>query len=134
EAGIDALPNSLPHIRSGALRALVVTGPSRSAAVPDVPTLSETVQGYEVSGWTGIGVPAGTPAAIVATQSRDQRRPRRRAHRGAARRGGRAADRRERGGIRPTLAARYRQVGQGGEIRRREARVIGSNSAQAKPR
>jgi tripartite-type tricarboxylate transporter receptor subunit TctC len=68
---IDALPNSLPHIRSGALRALAVTGPARSAAVPDVPTLGETVQGYEVSGWTGIGVPAGTPAAIVTTLNRE---------------------------------------------------------------
>jgi tripartite-type tricarboxylate transporter receptor subunit TctC len=71
EAGIDALPNSLPHIRSGALRALAVTGPARSAAVPDVPTVGETVPGYEVSGWTGIGVPAGTPAAIVATLNRE---------------------------------------------------------------
>jgi tripartite-type tricarboxylate transporter receptor subunit TctC len=71
EAGIDALPNSLPHIRSDALRALAVTGPVRSAAVPDVPTVGETVPGYEVSGWTGIGVPAGTPAAIVATLNRE---------------------------------------------------------------
>src|SRR5262245_56776930 len=71
EAGIDALPNSLPHIRSGTLRALAVTGPARSAAVPDVPTVGETVPGYEVSGWTGIGVPAGTPAAIVATLNRE---------------------------------------------------------------
>jgi tripartite-type tricarboxylate transporter receptor subunit TctC len=71
QAGIDALPNSLPHIRSGALRALAVTGAARSAAVPDVPTVGETVTGYEVSGWTGIGVPAGTPAAIVATLSRE---------------------------------------------------------------
>src|SRR6516225_6464562 len=71
EAGIDALPNSLPHLRSGALRALAVTGPARSAAVPDVPTVGETVPGYEVTGWTGIGVPAGTPAAIVATLNRE---------------------------------------------------------------
>jgi len=71
EAGIDALPNSLPHIRSGTLRALAVTDPARSAAVPDVPTVGETVPGYEVSGWTGIGVPAGTPAAIVATLNRE---------------------------------------------------------------
>jgi tripartite-type tricarboxylate transporter receptor subunit TctC len=71
EAGIDALPNSLPHIRSGALRALAVTGPARSAAVPDVPTVGETVPGYEVNGWTGIGVPAGTPATIVATLNRE---------------------------------------------------------------
>jgi tripartite-type tricarboxylate transporter receptor subunit TctC len=71
QAGIDALPNSLPHIRSGALRALAVTGPARSAALPDVPTVGETVAGYEVSGWTGIAVPAGTPAAIVATLNRE---------------------------------------------------------------
>src|SRR6516164_5157049 len=71
QAGIDALPNSLPHLRSGALRALAVTGPARSAVVPEVPTVGETVPGYEVSGWTGIGVPAGTPAAIVATLNRE---------------------------------------------------------------
>jgi tripartite-type tricarboxylate transporter receptor subunit TctC len=71
QAGIDALPNSLPHIRSGALRALAVTGPARAAAMPEVPTVGETVPGYEVSGWTGIGVPAGTPAAIVATLNRE---------------------------------------------------------------
>ncbi len=71
QAGIDALPNSLPHIQSGALRALAVTGPARSNAIPDVPTIGETVPGYEVSGWTGIGVPAGTPAEIVATLNRE---------------------------------------------------------------
>jgi len=71
QAGIDALPNSLPHIRSGALRALAMTGPARSAALPDVPTVGETVAGYEVSGWTGIAVPVGTPAAIVATLNRE---------------------------------------------------------------
>jgi tripartite-type tricarboxylate transporter receptor subunit TctC len=71
QAGIDALPNSLPHIRSGALRALAMTGPARSAALPDVPTVGEAVAGYEVSGWTGIAVPAGTPAAIIATLNRE---------------------------------------------------------------
>jgi tripartite-type tricarboxylate transporter receptor subunit TctC len=71
QAGIDALPNSLPHIQSGALRALAVTGPARSDAIPDVPTVGETVPGYEVSGWTGVGVPAGTPAEIVATLNRE---------------------------------------------------------------
>jgi tripartite-type tricarboxylate transporter receptor subunit TctC len=71
QAGIDALPNSLPHIQAGTLRALAVTGPERSHALPDVPTVGETVPGYEVSGWTGIGVPAGTPAPIVATLNRE---------------------------------------------------------------
>ena len=71
QVGIDALPNSLPHIRSGTLRALAVTGPARSGTIPDVPTVGETVPGYEVSGWTGIGVPAGTPKEIVATLNRE---------------------------------------------------------------
>jgi tripartite-type tricarboxylate transporter receptor subunit TctC len=71
QAGIDALPNSLPHIRSGAMRALALTGPARSAVLPDVATIGETVPGYEVSGWTGVGVPSGTPADIVAVLNRE---------------------------------------------------------------
>ncbi len=71
QAAIDALPNSLPHIRSGAGRALAMTGPTRSAAVPNVPTVGETLKSYEVSGWTGIAVPAGTPRAIIATLNRE---------------------------------------------------------------
>jgi tripartite-type tricarboxylate transporter receptor subunit TctC len=71
QAGIDALPNSLPHIQSGSLRALAMTGPMRSDALPDVPTIGESVPGYEVSGWTGAGVPSGTPAEIIATLNRE---------------------------------------------------------------
>jgi tripartite-type tricarboxylate transporter receptor subunit TctC len=71
QAGIDALPNSLPHIQAGTLRALAVTDPARSDTIPDVPTVGETVPGYEVSGWTGIGVPANTPKEIVATLNRE---------------------------------------------------------------
>ena len=65
QAGIDALPNSLPHIRSGGIRALAVLSARRSAAVPDVPTMAETLAGFEVSGWTGVGVPAATPNAVI---------------------------------------------------------------------
>jgi tripartite-type tricarboxylate transporter receptor subunit TctC len=71
QAGIDALPNSLPHIRSGTIRALAMTGPVRSDVLPDVPTVGETVPGYEVSGWTGVGVPSGTPAEIIAVLNRE---------------------------------------------------------------
>jgi tripartite-type tricarboxylate transporter receptor subunit TctC len=71
QAGIDALPNSLPHIRSGAMRALALTGPKRSQVLPDLPTIGETVPGYEVTGWTGVGVPSGTPAEIVALLNRE---------------------------------------------------------------
>jgi len=65
QAGIDALPNSLPHIRSGGVRALALLSIGRSAAVPEVPTIGETIAGFEVSTWSGVGVPAATPAAIV---------------------------------------------------------------------
>jgi tripartite-type tricarboxylate transporter receptor subunit TctC len=71
QAGIDALPNSLPHIRSGTVRALAMTGPARSDVLPDVPTVGETVPGYEVGGWSGVGVPTGTPAEIIATLNRE---------------------------------------------------------------
>jgi tripartite-type tricarboxylate transporter receptor subunit TctC len=65
QAGIDALPNSLPHIRSGAVRALAILPAQRSATIPDVPTISETLPGFVVSTWSGIGVPKGTPSDIV---------------------------------------------------------------------
>jgi tripartite-type tricarboxylate transporter receptor subunit TctC len=65
QAGVDALPNSLPHIRSGAVRALAVMSPGRNPAVPDIPTASETIKELAVSAWTGIGVPRGTPPEIV---------------------------------------------------------------------
>ena len=66
QTGIDALPNSLQHIQRGALRALAVTTGKRSDSLPGVPTIGETVPGYAVDGWIGIGVPSGTPAEIIA--------------------------------------------------------------------
>jgi tripartite-type tricarboxylate transporter receptor subunit TctC len=71
EAGIDALPNSLPHIRAGAVRALAVLSSARSPALPDVPTVAETIAGLAVDSWVGIGVPHGTPDEIVARLNRD---------------------------------------------------------------
>jgi tripartite-type tricarboxylate transporter receptor subunit TctC len=71
QAGMDALPNSLPHIRAGAVRALAVMSPQRNPAVPDVPTIGETIPGLEINAGTGIGVPAATPAEIVARLNRD---------------------------------------------------------------
>ncbi len=63
----DVLTSSIAHIRAGEVRALAVTTAARSAALPDVPTVADTVPGYESSGWAGIGAPAGTPADIIAT-------------------------------------------------------------------
>jgi len=58
------VPGALPHIRSGALRPLAVTMASRSAFLPDVPTIGETVAGYASSTWYGTGVPRSTPPEI----------------------------------------------------------------------
>jgi tripartite-type tricarboxylate transporter receptor subunit TctC len=62
----DNMPSSLPHIKAGKLRALAVTTEQRAAALPDVPTLAETVKGYEASAWFGMGAPAKTPKDVIA--------------------------------------------------------------------
>lgn len=56
---------SLQHIKAGALRALAVTSPTRSTNLPDTPTVSEFIPGYEASFWAGIGAPQNTPDEIV---------------------------------------------------------------------
>jgi tripartite-type tricarboxylate transporter receptor subunit TctC len=61
----NALPSVLPLIKDGKLRALAVTSAKRVKSLPDVPTVGETVPGYAVTGWLGIGVPKNTPAEIV---------------------------------------------------------------------
>ena len=61
----EALPPSLPHIKSGQLRALGVTTPIRSGALPDTPAIAEFLPGYEASGWSGFCVPRNTPASVV---------------------------------------------------------------------
>ena len=64
---VGAINSLLPHIRSGRLRALAVAGGTRTALLPDVPTIAEAVPlpGYEVTTWTGVLAPARTPRAIV---------------------------------------------------------------------
>jgi tripartite-type tricarboxylate transporter receptor subunit TctC len=60
------IPTVLPHIRSGKLRALAVTGKRRSPELPGVPTVEEAgVPGYELSPWYGLLAPAGTPRAVI---------------------------------------------------------------------
>jgi len=61
----DNMPSSMSHIQAGKLRALAVTTAKRSPALPDVPTVGETVPGYEASAWFGMGAPKGTPRAII---------------------------------------------------------------------
>jgi len=61
----DNLPSSLGHIQGGRLRALAVTTSAPSKALPGVPTVAETVPGYEASAWFGMAVPKGTPRPII---------------------------------------------------------------------
>ena len=58
-------PVTLPHIQSGKLKILAVTNTKRAAVLPDVPTIGETLPGYEFNNWYGIMAPSGTPRAIV---------------------------------------------------------------------
>jgi len=71
QAGIDALPNSLPQVRRGTVRCLAVTSPARSPVLPDVPTLSETFKDLVVDAWVGIGVRTGTPTEVIERLNRD---------------------------------------------------------------
>jgi tripartite-type tricarboxylate transporter receptor subunit TctC len=61
----------LPHIRSGRVKPLAVSGAKRSAALPDVPAMAEFLPGYEASGWYGILVPISTPADLVSRLSKE---------------------------------------------------------------
>ncbi len=61
----DNLPSSIAHIRAGKLRALAVTGAQRSSELPDVPTVGDTVPGYEATAFFGLVAPKGTPKEIV---------------------------------------------------------------------
>ena len=61
------IADAMEHIKAGRLRALAVTGATRTPALPDVPTVGEFVSGYEALGWLGVVAPKDTPAAIVRT-------------------------------------------------------------------
>jgi tripartite-type tricarboxylate transporter receptor subunit TctC len=61
----DNLPGPIGHIRTGKVRALGVTASKRVDSIPDVPTIGETVPGYEATVWYGIAAPKGTPPEIV---------------------------------------------------------------------
>src|SRR5579862_636663 len=71
QVGFATMTASIGHIRSGQLRALAVTTLKRSDALPGVPTVAETVPGFEASSWFGIAAPKGTPADIIALINRE---------------------------------------------------------------
>lgn len=61
----DNLPSSAGHIKGGRIRAFAVTSAAREPSMPEVPTVAETVPGYEATAWFGIGMPKGTPRDII---------------------------------------------------------------------
>jgi tripartite-type tricarboxylate transporter receptor subunit TctC len=70
----DALTNSYPQIQAGKFRPLAVSSSERSPSLPNVPTVAQSVPGYEVTSFLGIAGPAGMPAAVVARLNREVRR------------------------------------------------------------
>jgi tripartite-type tricarboxylate transporter receptor subunit TctC len=72
DALFDNLPNVIQQIKAGKIKAIAVTGTSRSVLLPDVPTVAEAgVPGYEVNVWFGIQAPANTPEAIIQRLNQD---------------------------------------------------------------
>src|SRR5258708_12789154 len=65
EALFPSLGSSIEYVKTGKLRALAVTGATRSDAVPDLPTVAETLPGYQAVSFYGIGAPRNTPAEVV---------------------------------------------------------------------
>jgi tripartite-type tricarboxylate transporter receptor subunit TctC len=65
------LPATIEHIRAGTLRVLAVTSSTRFNLLPDIPTVDESVPGYEASEWFAIGLRRGTPAEIVNELSKE---------------------------------------------------------------
>jgi len=65
QVAFNPIVQSLEYIRAGRLRALALTGANPVEALPDIPTLSQFLPGYEASGWQGIGAPKNTPAEII---------------------------------------------------------------------
>jgi tripartite-type tricarboxylate transporter receptor subunit TctC len=67
----DTMPSALPQVRTGKLRILGISSAKRSAALPDIPAIAETLPGYEMTTWWGLFAPAGTPAAVVERLNRE---------------------------------------------------------------
>ncbi len=61
----DNLPSSAPHIKNGNIRALAVTSAGREPSMPDLPTVGDTVAGYEATAWFGVGMPKGSPREAI---------------------------------------------------------------------
>jgi tripartite-type tricarboxylate transporter receptor subunit TctC len=69
---LETIPNALPPVRTGKMKALGVTTRTRSSAAPDLPTFAESgLPGFDVASWTGLFAPAGTPPAVLERLNRE---------------------------------------------------------------
>ena len=70
----DSIPSALPHVKSRKVRALGVASSTRSPALPEVPTISESLKGFEADSWFGVMMPAGAPREVVTKFNADVQR------------------------------------------------------------
>jgi tripartite-type tricarboxylate transporter receptor subunit TctC len=98
---------SIGHIKAGRLRALAVTTETRSPILPDIPTVSEFVPGYEASGWSGFGSPKSTPIEVIDKLNRETKIKAQLADLGSPALAGSPAD------FGKLIAQRNREVGEG---------------------
>jgi tripartite-type tricarboxylate transporter receptor subunit TctC len=72
DLSFSTMPSAMPHVRSGKLRGIAITGSKRSPAVPDLPTIAEAaLPGYEMVAWQGLIAPRGTPAPVIQLINRE---------------------------------------------------------------
>jgi len=71
EVAVVPMATTLPHLQNGLLKALAIGGARRAAALPNVPTVAETIPGFESTSWQGLFVPASTPREIVTAIQRE---------------------------------------------------------------
>ena len=125
QVAFDVMVTSLPHVRTGALRALGVAGKNRYEMLPDVPSIAETLPGYEARTWAGSRRAERYAAGNHrAAQPRDQCGAGRSDHQGATRRGRHHPHDLHRCGVRRSYRGRIREMGQSGEIRGHQTGVI----------
>lgn len=73
QLAFDSMTTSWPHVLSGAIRAIAVSTAKRNVAAPDVPSVGETIKGFDATGWQGLFAPGGTPREIVENISAEVR-------------------------------------------------------------
>jgi tripartite-type tricarboxylate transporter receptor subunit TctC len=71
QVAFDGISSSFEHIRAGKLRALAVATAARLEALPDIPTIADSLPGFEASGWCGIAAPRNTPIGIIDKLNRE---------------------------------------------------------------